>query len=336
MLPQRLLPRLLLALLALALLVGGGGVWLAQRPLVLQSETVSFTVPRGVGMRQVATLIERAGVDVDPRLLTLLARVSGRATAIKAGSYEAHAPISAWGLILKLSSGDVSQGELLIVEGWTFRQVRQALESHPDLAADTRELTEEAILERIGAVEKYPEGLFFPDTYLFDKGSSALALLQRAHAAMQARLARVWAERDPALPLATPYEALILASIIEKETGRPEDRGLVASVFANRLRIGMRLQTDPTVIYGLHGDFDGQLRRFHLDRDHPWNTYTRAGLPPTPIAMPGEAALRAAVQPEKSSYIYFVARGDGSSEFSRTLDEHNSAVNRYIRGGAGQ
>ncbi|NLF55044.1 MAG: endolytic transglycosylase MltG, partial [Thauera phenolivorans] len=175
------------------------------------------------------------------------------------------------------------------------------------------------------------EGLFFPDTYLFDKRSGGLALLARAYQAMQHRLAEAWEARDPALPLKSPYEALILASIVEKETGRAEDRGLVASVFVNRLRIGMPLQTDPTVIYGLGPEFDGRLRRRHLDTDHPWNTYTRRGLPPTPIAMPGPAALRAAVRPDESDYLYFVSRGDGSSEFSRNLAEHNRAVDRFIR-----
>lgn len=326
--------RVFALLLALAAVLAAGGGWYAQRPLSLQAERVDFTVPRGIGMRQAATLIERAGVGVDARLLTLLARASGRANKIKAGSYEVHVGITPWQLILKLSNGDVSQGELLLVEGWTFRQVRQALESHPDLEPDSAGLTEAEILARIGAQERHLEGLFFPDTYLFDKRSSALEVLQRAYRAMQARLARLWDERDSALPLSSPYELLILASIVEKETGRPEDRPLIASVFANRLRIGMRLQTDPTVIYGLGAEFDGRLRRAHMDADHPWNTYTRAGLPPTPIAIPGEAALRAAMRPEKSDFLYFVARGDGSSEFSRSLDEHNRAVNRFIRNGA--
>jgi len=326
--------RVFALLLALAAVLAAGGWWYAQRPLSLQAERVDFTVPRGIGMRQAATLIERAGVGVDARLLTLLARASGRANKIKAGSYEVHAGITPWQLILKLSNGDVSQGELLLVEGWTFRQVRQALENHPDLEPDSAGLTEAEILARIGAQERHLEGLFFPDTYLFDKRSSALEVLQRAYRAMQARLARLWDERDSALPLSSPYELLTLASIVEKETGRPEDRPLIASVFANRLRIGMRLQTDPTVIYGLGAEFDGRLRRVHMETDHPWNTYTRAGLPPTPIAIPGEAALRAAMRPEKSDFLYFVARGDGSSEFSRSLDEHNRAVNRFIRNGA--
>ena len=332
---KRLLFRLLLLFLVLAALVGAAGWWYAHRPLALGTDKVEFIVARGMGMRQAAGAIERAGVGVDARLLALLARLTARDARIKAGSYEVHAGITPWQLILKLSDGDVTQGELLLPEGWTFRQLRQMLEAHPDLEPDTAGLSEAEILARIGARETRAVGLFFPDTYLFDKRSGALAVLQRAYAAMQARVDAAWDERDPATPLASPYEALILASIVEKETGRAEDRGLVASVFANRLRIGMRLQTDPTVIYGLGPDFDGRLRRGHLDTDHPWNTYTRAGLPPTPIAMPGEAALRAALQPQQSDFLYFVARGDGSSEFSRDLAAHNRAVNKYIRNGGG-
>lgn len=328
---KRLLFSLVVLLVLAASLVAAAGWWYAHRPLTLAAETVNFTIPRGVGMRQAAAIIERSGVDVDARALALIARIGERAHRIQAGSYEVHAGITPWQLVLKLSDGDVTQSELVLVEGWTFRQVRQAVESHPELEPDSAGLSDAELLARIGAEAAHPEGLFFPDTYLFDKHSSALAVLRRAHEIMQARLESVWGERDPASPLSSPYEALILASIIEKETGRPEDRGLVASVFANRLRIGMRLQTDPTVIYGLGPDFDGRLRRKHLDTDHPWNTYTRAGLPPTPIAMPGEASLRAAVQPQKSDYLYFVARGDGSSEFSRNLAEHNRAVNKFIR-----
>ena len=327
--------RLFLSLLVLLVLatafVAGAGWWYAHRSLPLSAERVDFTIPRGVGMRQAATIIERAGVGVDARALALIARIGDRAHRIKAGSYEVHAGITPWQIVLKLSDGDVTQGELVLLEGWTFRQVRQALESHPELEPDSAGLSDAELLARIGAAEAHPEGLFFPDTYLFDKHSSALAVLERAYQMMQVRLERAWGERDPALPLASPYEALILASIIEKETGSAADRALVASVFANRLRIGMRLQTDPTVIYGLGEGFDGRLRRVHLDTDHPWNTYTRAGLPPTPIAMPGEASLRAAVQPQKSNYLYFVARGDGSSEFSRNLADHNRAVNKFIR-----
>ena len=320
-------------LLLAASLVGlvSAGLWYAHRPLELRAPVVDFTVQRGLGMRQAANHIAETGVGVNPRLLTWLAQITGRANRIKAGSYEVHAGVTPWQLILKLSDGDVSQASVLLVEGWTFRQVRQALETAPDLVPDTAGLSDAEILSRIGATETHPEGLFFPDTYLFDKRSGALAVLKRAYGAMQHRLTQAWAERDAALPLQSPYEALILASIVEKETGRTEDRGLVASVFANRLRIGMPLQTDPTVIYGLGPEFDGRLRRKDLDTDHPWNTYTRPGLPPTPIAMPGPDALRAAVRPPPSDFLYFVARGDGSSEFSRSLADHNRAVDRFIR-----
>lgn len=321
------------ALVAAAVL--GAVVWYADRPLALAHQEADFTVQRGFTMRQAAAAIAESGVDVSPRALYWLARVTGKANRIQAGSYEVHAGITPWQLILKLSSGDVSQASLRLVEGWNFRQVRAALESHPDLQRDTVGLNEADILRAIGASEAHPEGLFFPDTYLFDKQSSALAVLRRAYGAMQTELSHAWNQRDPQLPVKSPYEALILASIVEKETGRPEDRGLVASVFANRLRIGMRLQTDPTVIYGVGERFDGNLRRQHLDTDHPYNTYTRVGLPPTPIAMPGRDALLAAVRPPASDYLYFVARGDGSSEFSKNLDDHNRAVNRFQRGAGG-
>ncbi len=321
----------LLAVLALGALAGAAW-WYANRPLALAAPVVDFTVERGFTMRQAAAAVSAAGVDVSPRALYWLARLTGKAERIKAGSYELHAGVTPWLLILKLSSGDVSQGELLLVEGWTFRQVRAALEAHPHLEHDTVGLTEAQIMERIGAAEKHPEGLFFPDTYLFDKHSSALAVLERAYEAMQAELEEAWAGRDPKVPLDSPYEALILASIIEKETGRSEERGLVASVFANRLRIGMRLQTDPTVIYGFGENLEGRLRKHHLETDHAYNTYTRAGLPPTPIAMPGRESLAAAVRPPVTDYLYFVSRGNGTSQFSRNLDDHNRAVNRYQRG----
>jgi len=330
---KRLALRSVLLLLVAVVLAAATAYGFAHRPLTLKGEVVDFTVQRGVSMRQAANVIARAGVHVDPVWLSWLARVGGRANTIKAGSYEVHPGITPWQLVLKLSDGDVSQGEVLLVEGWTFRQVRKTLESHPELEADTAGLGEAEILARIGASESHLEGLFFPDTYLFDKRSPVSGVLRRAYHSMQKRLDQAWAGRDPGSPLQSPYQALILASIIEKETGRADDRALVASVFANRLRIGMPLQTDPTVIYGLGETFDGRLRRKHLEADHPWNTYTRGGLPPTPIAMPGPDALLAAVKPQQSDYLYFVARGDGSSQFSRTLNEHNQAVNRFIRNG---
>ena len=324
--------RLLIALALAIVAVSAAAWWYAQRSLNLAQPVIDFTVQRGHTMRQAAATIAAAGVDVSPQALYWIARITGKAGRIMAGSYEVHTGITPWMLILKLSSGDVSQAEVRFVEGWNFRQVRAALETNPHLVQDTAGLADADILRAIGAAETHPEGLFFPDTYLFDKQSSAIAVLRRAYSAMKQRLAQAWETRDPRLPLASPYEALILASIVEKETGRPEDRGLVASVFANRLRIGMRLQTDPTVIYGYGEAFDGRLKKWHLETDHLYNTYTRAGLPPTPIAMPGAESLNAAVRPAQTEYLYFVSRGDGTSEFSSNLNDHNKAVNRYQRG----
>jgi UPF0755 protein len=253
----------------------------------------------------------------------------GRASKIKAGSYEIEEGITALALLDKLTRGDVTMSEIVLVEGKTFRQLRTAINEHPDLAHDSAKMTDMQIQTRLGAKEPHPEGLFFPDTYLFSKGSSDFDVLRRAYRAMQPKLATVWERRESTLPLNTPYELLILASIVEKETGVPADRPQIAAVFANRLRRGMLLQTDPTVIYGLGEKFDGNLRKIDLLTDTPWNTYTRPGLPPTPIAIPGLASLQAAAKPPPSDMLYFVARGDGSSEFSATLDEHNTAVAKY-------
>ncbi|BAL25186.1 hypothetical protein AZKH_2886 [Azoarcus sp. KH32C] len=332
MLTRSLILRLTLAVVLAVAAVTSIAWWYAQRPLKLAQPVIDFTVQRGFTMRQAATTIAAAGIDVSPRMLYWLARATGKGDKILAGSYEVHQGVTPWLLILKISSGDVSQGEARLQEGWTFRQVRLALESNPDLLHDTVGLSEADILQAIGASEFHLEGLFFPDTYLFDKQSSTIAVLKRAYVRMQRQLAEAWESREPQLPLASPYEALILASIVEKETGRPEDRGLVASVFINRLRAGMKLQTDPTVAYGYGEALDGRLRKWHLETDHPYNTYTRTGLPPTPIAMPGREALNAAVRPTQTDFLYFVSRGDGSSEFSRNLDEHNKAVSRYQRG----
>ncbi|CAG0964884.1 partial Endolytic murein transglycosylase, partial [Rhodocyclaceae bacterium] len=214
-------------------------------------------------------------------------------------------------------------------EGRTFRQMRAILDAHPDLKHDTTSLTDQEILAKLGATEPHPEGLFFPDTYLFAKQSSDLDVLRRAYRAMQSRLASEWEGRSPSLPYRTPYEALIMASIVEKETGTGTDRPKVASVFVNRLRRGMLLQSDPTVIYGMGERFDGNIRKQDLTTDTAYNTYTRSGLPPTPIAMPGLASLQAALHPPATDLLYFVARGDGSSEFSRNLEDHNRAVARY-------
>ena len=272
-----------------------------------------------------------AGLQVHARLLYEWFRWSGQARAIRAGTYETSQPISPRRLLAMMVNGEVMLERIRFIEGWTFRQLRAEARA-PHLRAETRGMRDAEVMMALGAAGQHPEGRFFPDTYTYGRGVSDLVVLKRAHAAMHERLAAAWAERAPDSPLKSADEALVLASIVEKETGTEADRPLVAGVFANRLRIGMLLQTDPTVIYGLGERFDGNLRKRDLLADTPYNTYTRGGLPPTPIALPGLASLRAAVRPQPTKAVYFVARGDGSSVFSETLAEHNRAVNRYQRG----
>lgn len=328
---MRLLSRLLLLLVILTLLAAGWLVWFATTPVLLKADPVEFEIRPGSGLRVAAQALADVCVDLPAWQFSLLGRLAGQSSAIKAGSYELSGALTPWQILAKLTRGDVSQSEITFVEGWTFRQLRATLDASPDVRHASIGLTDQQLLAQIGASETHPEGLFFPDTYLFARNSEDLAVLRRAYRAMQRRLAREWQERDPAVPYTTPYEALIMASIVEKETGRPGDRPMVASVFVNRLRLGMLLQTDPSVIYGLGERFDGNLRKRDLLADGPYNTYTRGGLPPTPIALPGAASLHAALRPPKSDKLYFVARGDGSSEFSRNLTEHNRAVDRYQR-----
>ena len=319
-------------LLALALLLGGGAVWWVNQSLRLSGETVDLSIEPGTPVRAVAQLVSEAGVDVNPTLLYWWFRLSGQARLIRAGSYEIEADASPRSLLQKLVRGEEALRAVTLVEGWTFSQVRTALAKAEQLKPESKGLPDYIIMKVLGRPGLHPEGRFFPDTYTYAKGSSDLAVLRRALRAMDKNLEAVWRQRLPEAPLKTPEQALILASIVEKETGRPSDRPMIAGVFANRLRIGMMLQTDPTVIYGMGDAFDGNLRKRDLQADTPWNTYTRAGLPPTPIAMPGKPALLAAVRPAASKALYFVARGDGSSEFSASLEEHNRAVNKYQRG----
>jgi UPF0755 protein len=321
-------------LLASMAVLGAGawGLWWVNQPLPLAGSSVDLSIEPGTLPRGVAQAVRDAGVDVRPDLLYLWFRVSGQGRDIKAGSYELERGITPQKLLAKLARGEASLRAVTLVEGWTFKQVRAALAKEDALKPDTRALSDEAVMSLLGRAGQHPEGRFFPDTYTFAKGSSDIAVLKRALRAMDKRLATAWEQRAPQAAVKTPEEALILASIVEKETGKPADRTRVAAVFNNRLRVGMPLQTDPTVIYGMGASFDGNLRKRDLQTDTPWNTYTRGGLPPTPIAMPGKASLLAAVQPANSNALYFVARGDGSSQFSASLDEHNRAVNKYQRG----
>jgi len=322
--------RLFLALAFLGLLAAAGyAAWYVTTPVHAAAFPVQFEIPAGSGLRAAVRRMEQAGIELRPRQFELMARTLGREPEIKAGFYEISAPATPLQLLDKLARGEVMQAALQVIEGSTFRQLRAALNASSVLRHDTAALSDAELLKLVGASERHAEGLFFPDTYVFARGASDLAVLRRAYRVMQERLAQEWAQRAANVPYRTPYEALIMASIVEKETGRAEERDSIAGVLVNRLRVRMALQADPTVIYGLGEGFDGNLKKGHLKTDGPYNTYTRPGLPPTPIALPGQASLRAALRPAQINAFYYVSRGDGTSEFSRTLKEHNRAVSQY-------
>jgi UPF0755 protein len=323
---------LLSVLVVLVALIGASSYWWVHQPMSMRKPVLDLSIELGTSPRGVAQAVVDAGVEVNPNLLYWWFKISGLARSIKAGSYELNSETSPQTLILKLSRGEETWRAVVLVEGWSFKQVRQALAREENLRHDTKDLAADEIMRRLDRPGVSPEGRFFPDTYTYAKGSSELAVLKRALTAMDKKLDAVWAQRAPETAITTAEQALVLASIVEKETGRSGERAMISSVFHNRLRIGMLLQTDPTVIYGMGDQYEGRLRKRDLQTDTPWNTYTRPGLPPTPIAMPGKAALLAAVQPASSRALYFVAKGDGSSQFSDNLDAHNQAVNRFIRG----
>lgn len=324
--------RLLSILLLVVTLLGGFCVWWLNHALALSSDPVDLLIEPGESARSVAQAIVDAGAQTHPTLLYWWFRLSGDARQLKAGSYEIEKGTTPLRLLQKLVNGEQALRSVTLLEGWTFSQVLESLSKAEHLTHDTKGLQPDLIMKTIGKPGVHPEGRLFPDTYTYAKGSSDLGVLKSAMQAMDRQLDAAWKLRASHSPLKTPEQALILASIVEKETGRDSDRAEVAGVFTNRLRIGMMLQTDPTVIYGLGDAFDGNLRRRHLLADTPWNTYTRTGLPPTPISMPGKSSLMAAVQPADTKALYFVARGDGTSQFSATLEEHNRAVNKYQRG----
>jgi UPF0755 protein len=335
---MRWLIRLLLVLLVLGVLAAGAaGVWWwrwQNQPLALpaQSEPVPLHIKPGSSGRQVANALHQAGVALPVDLIVLWLRQSGKAHLVKAGYYEMEPGLTPAQLLDRLVKGEQALVSVTLIEGWNLRQVMKALDGSAHLVNDVQGVPLAQLSQHLGLPYPHLEGRLLPDTYRVARGASASSLLRAAASAMDRELARIWEQRQPGLPLRSADEALVLASIIEKETGRAADRPTIGGVFVNRLRIGMRLQTDPTVIYGLGESFDGNLRRSHLQTDNPYNTYTRAGLPPTPIAMPGRESLLAAVRPAQTRAMYFVARGDGSSQFSATLDEHNAAVRRYQLG----
>jgi UPF0755 protein len=324
--------------LAIVVMLAVAAGWLAvdrwlDAPIAIDSGHVRVEIPVGQPFSVTALDLARRGVIDHPRLFEACARLRGADARVRAGEYEVRTGTSPRQLLALLESGAVVRRSITIVEGWTFRDLRRALEGDPAIVPTLAGQDDGAVMRALDEPGLAPEGLFFPDTYLYDKGTTDLAILRKARARMRAELDAAWRSRADGLPLRTAYEALVLASIVEKETALWSERARIAGVFTERLRSRMRLQTDPTVIYGLGPAFDGNLRRSDLERDGPYNTYTRAGLPPTPIAMPGAASLAAAVRPDERGETYFVATGlpDGSHEFSRTLAEHERAVARYLR-----
>jgi len=324
-------------LLFVAAGVAGGWAWqqyrsFSERPLGA-TDAVSLQIESGDGFRQILRRIREAGIDAGHDLAwQLLAREMGVMTRLQVGEYALTADLTPRELLRRIARGEVVQYRFTIVEGWSFRELRAALAANALVTQSLGELSDEDLMRELGKPGVHPEGRFLPETYQFTRGARDIDLLRRANEAMDAALQQAWEGRSADLPLQSADEALILASIIEKETGVAGERREIAGVFTRRLQLGMKLQTDPTVIYGIGAEFDGNLTRAHLTTDTPWNTYVHAGLPPTPIALPGRAALQAAVDPMPGDTLYFVARGDGSHQFSRTLDEHNRAVRQYQLG----
>ena len=329
---KRLLLILFGLVLAVTIATAGWFYFYAHAPLSLPQTPFEFTVKQGTSLKSLARQLTDANLLPEAQSFWVLGRALNQATGIRAGTYRLTESTTPLTLLQKLNAGDVITITLTFVEGITFAEMREQLENAKELKITLKGLSHSDVLKRIGAGETNPEGLFFPDTYQFSAGTTDLDLLKKSYRMMQKKLADAWEQRDAGLPYKGPYDALIMASIIEKETGKADERPLIGSVFTNRLRIPMRLQTDPTVIYGMGQRYDGNIRRHDLTGDTPYNTYTRDGLPPTPIAMPGWGSLLAAVKPAQSDKLYFVAKGDGSHYFSRSLDEHNRAVAKYQLG----
>jgi len=331
--------RSLAMVLLLALLSAGIMLGVYQRfqhtPLNLPADETIYEISPGTSLRQLAYDLHERGMIEHPRLFILLGRELDVARRLQAGEYRLVSGMTPQTLLQLLVDGRVIQHAITLVEGQTFRETLQRIQAHPFIEVTLQGLDDMEIMSRLGHAGLHPEGRFLPDTYHFTRGTTDLEFLQRAFDAMSKYLESAWPERDAGLPLQTPEDALVLASIVEKETGLAEERPVIAGVFIRRLQRGMRLQTDPTVIYGLGEQFDGNLRRRDLERDTPYNTYTREGLPPTPIAMPGAAAIAAVLHPAAGDSLYFVSRGDGSHYFSATLEEHNLAVDKYQRKKAG-
>jgi UPF0755 protein len=322
-------------LITIVLVVMGSSLawlaWYSVQPLVPPSLPQQFAIVPGSSLNAISLQLAKAGIVEHPLAFRILGRLMGKAQSIKAGVYTIDAPISPVELYRKMQRGEVTLAAIRFIEGWNINEVRAALDDNSELKHFSRGLSQEELKSRLGISEPSLEGIFFPDTYYFNPDSPDLDVLRHAYREQREKLDKAWQTRAPDLPYQTPYDALIMASIIEKETGSAQERPLIAAVFVNRLKIGMRLQTDPTVIYGMGDKFDGNLRKIDLERDTPYNTYTRKGLPPTPISMPGAASIEAALHPAQSRALYFVSRGDGTHVFSDNLAEHNRAVDKYQR-----
>lgn len=331
----------LAALLVLVGSLGLGWFWLDYRgfaddALRLPADGIEFRVERGEHVRGIAERLAAQGITDKPLYFVVLARLNPELRGIKAGVYELKPGLTPRTLLALLVSGKVKELSLTFIEGWTFRQLRAALDAAPRMRHLSRGLSDSELMARLGHPDQHPEGRFFPDTYRYPVDEPDLGVLKRAYQAMSERLAKAWRERAADLPYDSPYQALIMASIVEKETAAPEERPEIAGVFVRRLQKGMRLDTDPTVIYGMGERYDGNIRKKDLSEATPYNTYVISGLPPTPIALPGEQALRAALNPAQGNSLYFVARGDGTHQFSDTLSAHNAAVRKYQLKGGGK
>ncbi|MDH4275467.1 MAG: endolytic transglycosylase MltG [Gammaproteobacteria bacterium] len=325
--------RRIIGTLILLFSLGGGWIWMGydlflKQPMNIGGETLYYRVTPGATLKSVAFDLQRIGVLEHPRYFTWLARLRG-SNRVQLGEYSLETNITPEHFLDKISNGKVVQYSLTVIEGWTFRQLMAALRAHGKLLITMSDASEDEIIKSLGITEKHLEGLFLPDTYLFPADTTDNAFLRRAYNAMKTHLQKEWDAREENLPYQTPYEALVMASIVEKETGAPIERPEIAGVFVSRLRKGMRLQTDPTVIYGMGDRYEGNIKRKDLLKDTPYNTYTRKGLPPTPIALPSAAALNAAMHPTHNGYLYFVAKGDGSHYFSKTNEEHAKAVREF-------
>ncbi len=310
----------------------GVGAWLyqyAKSPLKLQPDAQEISIKPNSGLKSIANQLVDQKVIPNALPFVILVRILGKETYLQAGDYTLIKNITPYQLILSLNHGKSTQGSITFIEGKTFKQMRAKLAKNDSVKSTIIGMSDAEVMRLVGQGEKHPEGLFFPDTFYFDRNTQDTVLLKRSYQIMQAKLNQAWANRDSGLPYKDSYEALIMASIIEKETGKGEERPMIAGVFLNRLRIGMRLQTDPTVIYGIGDRYDGNIRKKDLLKDTAYNTYTRSGLPPTPIAMPGLASIEAALHPAKTKALYFVGKGDGSHEFSNSLADHNRAVAKY-------